>query len=112
MATRLTYVIRFVADMDAATAFHRDVLGLPVKFATPFWTEFATGDTTLALHPATSDKPAGSAQVGFGVDDLDAFHADKQAAGVEFLQPPTLLHGVRIAAFRDADGAEVRVSGP
>jgi hypothetical protein len=28
MGTRLTYVIKFVADMDAAIAFHRDTLGL------------------------------------------------------------------------------------
>lgn len=27
MATQLKYVIKFVADMDAAIAFHRDTLG-------------------------------------------------------------------------------------
>ena len=59
MATQLKYVIKFVADMDAAIAFHRDTLGIPVKFATPFWTEMATGETTLALHPASPENPAG-----------------------------------------------------
>jgi len=111
MGTRLTYVIKFVADMDAAIAFHRDVLGLPVKFATPFWTELVTGETTLALHPATEDKPAGTVQVGFGVDDLAAFYAEKSAAGLEFTQAPRDQHGVKIAALRDCEGAEIRVSG-
>jgi lactoylglutathione lyase len=111
MGTRLTYVIKFVADMDAAIAFHRDMLGIPVKFATPFWTEMATGDTTLALHPASDKNPPGTAQVGFGVDDVDAFYAAKSAAGLEFVSPPTPLHGVKIAALKDCEGAEIRVSG-
>jgi len=112
VGTRLTYAIKFVADMDAAIAFHRDELGLAVKFSTPFWTEFATGETTLALHPATPDKPAGTVQMGFGVDDLEAFYADRLAAGLSFTQPPTAQHGVKIAALADSEGAEIRVSGP
>ena len=112
MGTRLTYVIKFVSDMDAAIAFHRDELGLAVKFATPFWSELATGETTLALHPATPDKPAGTVQVGFGVDDIEAFYAERSAAGLEFVQPPTAQHGVKIAALRDCEGVEIRVSGP
>jgi len=111
MGARLTYVIKFVADMDRAIAFHRDTLGLEVKFATPFWTELVTGETTLALHPASDENPAGSVQVGFGVEDVDAFYAEKSAAGIEFTQPPRPLHGVKIAALRDCEGAEIRVSG-
>jgi predicted enzyme related to lactoylglutathione lyase len=112
MATQLKYVIKFVADMDAAIAFHRDVLGLSVRFATPFWSELDTGETTLALHPASAENPAGTVQVGFGVDDVDAFHVEKAAAGVDFIKPPADLHGVRLAALRDSEGAEIRVSGP
>lgn len=111
MGTRLTYVIKFVADMDKAIAFHRDQLGISVKFATPFWTEMVTGETTLALHPATPDKPAGSIEVGFGVDDVDAFYAAKSAAGLEFTQPPTMLHGSKIATLKDCEGVEIGVSG-
>jgi catechol 2,3-dioxygenase-like lactoylglutathione lyase family enzyme len=54
MQTQLRYVIKFVADMDKAVKFHRDVLGLTVKFELPGWSEFATGETTLALHPVLS----------------------------------------------------------
>ena len=31
-AMKLSYVIKFVADMDRAVKFYRDVLGLPLKF--------------------------------------------------------------------------------
>jgi len=63
------------------------------------------------LHPASDENPAGSVQVGFGVEDVDAFYAEKSAAGTEFTQPPRPLHGVKIAALRDCEGAEIRVSG-
>ena len=33
--TQLRYAIKFVADMDKAVKFHRDVLGLKVKFESP-----------------------------------------------------------------------------
>jgi catechol 2,3-dioxygenase-like lactoylglutathione lyase family enzyme len=33
--TQLRYVIKFVADMDKAVKFHRDVLGLQLKFESP-----------------------------------------------------------------------------
>ena len=41
--TQLRYVIKFVADMDKAVKFHRDVLALNVKFESPGWSEFVTG---------------------------------------------------------------------
>jgi hypothetical protein len=43
---QLRYLIKFVADMDKALKFCRDVLGLKVKFESPGWSEFVTGETT------------------------------------------------------------------
>jgi lactoylglutathione lyase len=108
---RLTYVMKFVADMDKAVTFYRDMLGLELRFQSPEWTEFATGETTLALHLANDTHPAGSAQIGFSVEDIEAFHRDKAAAGVVFTRPPTPQHGTKLADFVDSDGAEVSVSG-
>ena len=62
---KLTYVIKFVANMDAAVEFYRDTLGLPLKFQSPGWSEFATGDTALALHPASDKNPPGKVELGF-----------------------------------------------
>lgn len=109
---RLTYAIRYVEDMDRSVTFHRDVLGLPLKFQSPFWSEFATGETILALHAASPDHPAGSAQLGFGTDDLAGFYDRRDELGLSFTQPPTEMHGQHIARFRDPDGAETSVSGP
>jgi len=60
--------------MDRAVAFHRDVLGLPLKFQSPEWSEFATGETTLALHAASPEKRAGTVELGFGTDDITGFY--------------------------------------
>ena len=59
--TQLRYVIKFVTDMDKAVKFHRDILGLKVKFESPGWSEFVTGETTLELHPASDKNPRGKA---------------------------------------------------
>ena len=108
---RLAYVMKFVSDMDAAVAFYRDTLGLPLKFQSPGWSEFATGETTLALHPASADNPAGGCELGFSVADIEAFHQAKAAAGVTFPRPPRAEHGVTLATFLDCEGAKVSVSG-
>jgi lactoylglutathione lyase len=108
---QFVYAIKYVADMDKAVAFHRDVLGLAVRFASPFWSEFETGGTTLALHPASAEHPAGGVQLGFRTEDLDGFYAARDAKGLSFTQPPTPMHGVNIARFRDCEGAETSVSG-
>jgi len=63
--TQLRYVIKFVADMNKSVKFYRDVLGLKLKFESPGWSEFVTGETTLALHPASEKNPAGKGRTGF-----------------------------------------------
>lgn len=105
---KLTHVVKFVADMEKAIPFYRDTLGLPLKFQSPGWTEFATGDTTLALHIASEQNPAGTTQLGFGVSDLDRLYSD---SGLQFTAPPTERGDVRIARFLDSEGAECSVSG-
>ena len=107
---KLNYVIKYVADMDNAVAFYRDRLGLELRFQSPEWTEFATGETTLALHAASDSHPAGSASIGFSVDDIDAFYSSAQANGVEFTAAPTETFGHRIARFKDSEGAECGAS--
>ena len=108
---RLGYAIKYVADMDKAVAFHRDILGLTLKFASPFWSEFDTGATTLALHAASDEHPAGNVQLGFAADDLAAFYAAREANGVTFTQQPTPMHGQTIARFLDSEGAETSLGG-
>ena len=109
--TVLKYVIKYVSDMDRAVEFYRGQIGLTLRFSSPHWSEFETGGTTLALHAATDEHPPGSAQLGFGVDDLEEFYAARTAAGVEFTSPPCEQFGAKIAKFKDLDDAECSVSG-
>lgn len=111
MIMKLTYVIKYVADMEQAVKFYQDQLGLALRFQSPGWSEFETGETTLALHEASEEHPAGTAQLGFGVPDIDRFYAENKDNGVEFTSAPTESFGSRIAKFKDSEGAECSLSG-
>jgi lactoylglutathione lyase len=111
MATQLSYAIKYVGDMSAAVRFHQEQLGLKLRFQSPEWSEFETGSTTLALHAASPEHPAGSCGLGFRVADIDVFYGESSRQGVTFTSPPTDLHGQRIARFKDTDGAEYSASG-
>src|SRR5215469_8703101 len=107
------YIIVYVSDMQRSTNFYRDVLGLPLKFSSPGWTEFNTGETTIALHTTggqTSSSqpglpPAGQAQIGFMVDDLQGIYETLKAQDVHFSLPPQRqTSGVTLAVLNDPDG--------
>lgn len=110
MQAQLVYLIKYVADMDKAVAFHRDKLGLKPRMTTPFWSEFETGATTLALHPASATHQPGACQPGYRVKDLKQMYADREKLGVVFTAEPMMQHGVLIGRFLDQDGAECSIS--
>jgi catechol 2,3-dioxygenase-like lactoylglutathione lyase family enzyme len=107
---KLTYVMKFVSNMDDAVQFYRDTLGLPLKSQSPGWSEFATGSTVLALHPASERNPPGMVELGFSVDDLKAFHAAMAAKGVTFPMPPKDQDFGSLAQFLDSEGSACSVS--
>jgi lactoylglutathione lyase len=112
---RVSYAIVFVSQMKRSVAFYRDVIGLPVRFESPEWTEFATDGATLALHAggaaaSPEHSAAGSCEPGLSVDDIDAFHARLVAHDVTCTRPPTDLHGTRLAQYVDPDGLAISVS--
>ena len=108
--TQLRYVIKFVANMDKAVKFYRDVLGLTLKFESPGWSEFVTDETTLALHPSSDKNPAGKVELGFTVPDVEAFYRHMSAKGVVFSMPPKKQDfGGVLAQFVDSEGADCSV---
>jgi predicted enzyme related to lactoylglutathione lyase len=112
MPAKLSYIIEFVEDMDRAIKFYRDVIGLPLKFQSPGWSEFATGEVTLGLHPASAKNSAGGLEMGFSVADLQQFHTEMTGKGVQFSMAPTKQDfGGMLAQFLDSEGAHVSVSG-
>ena len=114
---RINYSIIFVSDMARSVAFYRDVVGIPLKFESPAWSEFLTEGATLALHhsdtPAPADAPgehAGQCRAGFQAPDLDAFHRRMTEQGVRCVREPTATFGVKIAQYADPDGLVFSVS--
>src|SRR5207244_227099 len=98
MFKKVDYIMVVVSDMAKSVAFYRDTLGLPLKFESPGWSEFQTGDTTFALHGGGQPKspeqhqkmePAGTCSLGFNVEDIDKAFADLKAKGVTFVMTPT-----------------------
>lgn len=108
---KLSYAIKFVGDMDRAVKFYRDTVGLPLKFESPGWSEFITGETTLALHPASEKNPPGTVELGFNASDLQKFYEEMTAKGVQFTMPPTQQDfGGPLAQFVDSEGGRCSVS--
>jgi predicted enzyme related to lactoylglutathione lyase len=108
---KLAYVIEFVTDMDRAVKFYRDVVGLPLKFQSPGWSEFETGETSLGLHPASEKNRAGSVELGFRVPDLEEFHQEMTAKGMQFsMTPQKQDFGSMLAQFLDTEGGRCSVA--
>jgi lactoylglutathione lyase len=104
--------------MQRAIRFYRDGLGLPLRFESPGWTEFATGSCNLALHKAAEESvtpagpdhfPAGHCHVGFTVTDLDEFHDRMRKLNTKCLQEPKTTDFGRLAVYADPDGLPVSV---
>jgi methylmalonyl-CoA/ethylmalonyl-CoA epimerase len=98
-------------DVDRATAFYRDRLGMKFLFsAPPGLAFFDCGGIRLMLGRAESpehDHPG--SVIYFKVADIGARHADLEARGVEFLGTPHLIakmpdHELWMAFFRDSEG--------
>jgi catechol 2,3-dioxygenase-like lactoylglutathione lyase family enzyme len=104
MDVKLTHVIKYVKNMSEAVAFHRDVLGLPLSFESPGWSEFGTGSVTLALHSASDENRPGTVELGYTVRDLAKVYADREKLGLRFLSPPASEHGALLATFAGSEG--------
>src|SRR6185503_7236342 len=119
MFNQIDYTMIVVSDMQRSVEFYRDTLGIPLKFQSPEWTEFATGATTLALHgggvpaqgPPQGDpsKRAGACSICFNVPDVDKTYEELQAKGLTFVMPPTQREGegIRLAVAMDPDGLPI-----
>ena len=120
MVSKVGYSRIIVSDLKRSVAFYRDVLGVPLKFESDEWAEFATLGTRLALKAgappvaaiperSADGKPfAGRVGISFEVKNLDQVYRDLSARGVQFTQAPTdETHGGRTATLLDPDGLEI-----
>ena len=120
MFKQLDYTMVTVSDMARSIEFYRDKLGLELKMESPDWSEFQTGQTTLALHgggipqnraeaPERGKPQAGTCSIAFNVEDVDKTFAELQSRGIPFVLPPTQREGesVKLAVCVDPDGLPV-----
>jgi DNA-binding CsgD family transcriptional regulator/catechol 2,3-dioxygenase-like lactoylglutathione lyase family enzyme len=90
-------ISRTVGDITAATAWYRDVLGLPHLYTFGTLAFFDCGGTRLFLSQGEA-KP-GESILYFRVPDIRASHAALAGRGAVFVNAPHLVH-------RHADGTE------
>ena len=98
-----------VADLERATAFYRDVLGLPFLFQVPGMAFFDCAGIRLMLGAAErAEQPRHASILYFRVDDIQRVTADLRARDVRFVSEPHLVaqlerHDLWLAFFRDSE---------
>lgn len=96
-----------VRDVDRATAFYRDVLGLAHLFSVPGAAFFDCGGVRLYLAMPEGEQ-LGSSVLYLQVDDIEASWAALEAGAVELERGPQLTaqledHDLWLAFFRDTE---------
>ena len=99
-----------VHDLDRATAYYRDTLGLPLLFQFPGLAFFRCGDVRFMLSKAEKpefDHPGSI--LYYKVPDVVATHAALSARGVAFVDQPHVVHRAEtyelwMAFFTDSEG--------
>jgi predicted enzyme related to lactoylglutathione lyase len=97
-------------DVNRATAFYRDRLGMKFLFEFPGLSFFDCAGVRLMISKAEKpefDHPG--SVLYFKVNDIDAAHQDLGAKGVEFIEKPHLIaklpdHELWMAFFKDSEG--------
>ena len=98
-----------VADLPRATAFYRDVLGVPLLFEVPGMAFFDCGGIRLMLGAAErADQPRHASILYFRVDDIQAATTALRARNVVLEGAPHLVarlerHDLWLAFFRDSE---------
>jgi predicted enzyme related to lactoylglutathione lyase len=108
--TRIGQIAINAHDVDRATAFYRDVLGLPHLFRAGQLSFFDCGGVRLMLDKAEKpefDHP--SSILYFQVADIQAAYERLKTAGAKFEDTPHLLarmpkHDLWMTFFRDSEG--------
>jgi catechol 2,3-dioxygenase-like lactoylglutathione lyase family enzyme len=119
---KIAAVVIPVADQNRMIEFYVETLGFDKRIDVPFggdyrWVEVAPGDavTTIALAPPPEGRPTGNRETGVSLytEDIDAFHAELKAKGVD-VDPEVSRMGDPVPPlfwFRDPEGNTLMVVG-
>src|SRR5665811_999396 len=126
---RLGWVIAYVDDPAAASAFYQDTFGLRAEFAAPdgSYAQLDTGPTKLAFasyalgeqnfdrgvaHASLEERPP-NVEIVLVADDVDGAFARALDAGCAALSAPQdKPHGQRVGFVRDPFGLLVELATP
>jgi methylmalonyl-CoA/ethylmalonyl-CoA epimerase len=97
-------------DVDRATRFYRETLGMPFLFEYPGLAFFKCGEVRLMIsRPEKPEFDHPGSILYYKVKDLEATYATLKARGVTFRDPPHLIHRAPsyelwMAFFTDSEG--------
>ena len=105
-----------VSNLERATAYYRDILGIPFLFsAPPQMSFFQTGNVRLLVGvPEDGTAALRSSLIYFRVDNIQDVHNGLVSRGVTFTSAPHLVHRTAthelwLADFSDPDGNPLAV---
>jgi catechol 2,3-dioxygenase-like lactoylglutathione lyase family enzyme len=107
--SRLGQIAINVHDLDRATAFYRDTLGLPLLFTAGGLAFFDCGGVRLMLsRPEKPEFDHPSSILYFAVPDIAAAHRQMLASGVRFEDKPHVIarmpaYDLWMTFFRDSE---------
>jgi len=113
MGTQLTGILQIavtVKDIERATAFYRDVLGLPVLMKAPNMAFFDCGGVRLYLTCGEGTQPeVGSSCIYFRTADISGLLVALKGKGVSIHQEPQTIarmpdHDLWLMWIRDSEG--------
>ena len=98
-----------VKDIERATAFYRDVLGLAHQFSAGGMSFFDVDGLRLMLGPAGGEYEHGSSILYYRVSSIEAEHQRLEAAGARVLEKPQEVfrqqgHALWLAFLADSEG--------
>ena len=108
MKMKMARVILFTNQMDAMTAFYRDVLGLKQVTNDKGWREFDAGGVTIGLHSGPPSPGRKGPKIAFLAKDVAGLRAALVKRGAKF-------GAVSTGAFdlcngKDPDGNPIQLS--
>ncbi|MGH2407438.1 MAG: VOC family protein [Candidatus Limnocylindrales bacterium] len=101
-----------VSDVERATAFYRDQLGLRFLYAYPGMAFFDAGGVRLFLSVPEGVEDRGTSTVYYTVDDIEAAVQALERRGVTFLDRPHIVHrdatyDLWMTHLKDPDGNDI-----
>lgn len=107
--TRIAQIALPVQDLGRATAFYRDVVGLPLMFEVPNLTFFNLNGVRLMLGAGEGERAQGASIIYYAVDDVREEHAAIVARGAGSFQAPHVIarlgdRDVWMAFYTDSEG--------